>query len=70
MISSLIIQQMCVKYNCINFKVIMTKSNNKVWIEPSIKELGSAKELIKGLSPVWDSKTSLDPSDQFDATAS
>lgn len=48
----------------------MTKSNNEVWIEPSIKELGSAKELIKGLSPVWDSKTSLDPSDQFDATAS
>ena len=39
----------------------MTKSNNEVWIEPSIKELGSAKELIKGLSPVWDSKTSLIP---------
>ena len=48
----------------------MNNTNDKVWVEPSITELGSAKELIKGLSPVWDSKTNLNPTDEFDATAS
>ena len=46
------------------------KENVVEWVEPKVKELGSAKELIKGLSPVWDSKTSITPTDEFSATAS
>ena len=45
-------------------------SNENKWEEPSIKELGDAKDLIKGLNPVWDSKTKATPNDEFSATAS
>lgn len=40
------------------------------WEDPTVVELGDAKDLIKGLSPVWDSKTSITPSDEFSATTS
>lgn len=40
------------------------------WESPTVTELGDAKELIKGLSPVWDSKTSITPTDEFSATTS
>ena len=43
---------------------------NTVWIEPEIIELGEAKDLIKGLNPVFDAKNSLVPSDEFNTTVS
>lgn len=43
---------------------------NIQWENPTVSELGDAKELIKGLSPVFDSKTSVTPADEFNATAS
>ena len=50
--------------------MIIYMNNENKWEEPSIKELGDAKDLIKGLNPVWDSKTSLAPTDEFSATTS
>ena len=44
--------------------------NKLVWEEPEIKVLGSAKDLIRELNPVFDSKTSITPNDEFNATAS
>ena len=44
--------------------------NKLVWEEPKIKVLGSAKDLIRELNPVFDSKTSVTPNDEFNATAS
>ena len=41
-----------------------------IWVEPQIIELGEAKDLIKGLNPTFDSKTSLVPTDEFNTTAS
>ena len=46
------------------------KKFNSAWIEPEICELGEAKDLIKGLSPAFDSKNSLVPSDEFNTTTS
>lgn len=46
------------------------EKSNFTWEEPLIIELGEAKDLIKGLNPVFDSKTSLVPSDEFNTTAS
>lgn len=46
------------------------KNKNPEWEIPTVKELGDAKKLIKGLSPVFDAKTSIDPADEFNATAS
>ena len=43
---------------------------NKNWEKPEISDLGDAKDLIKGLNPVFDSKTSLTPSDEFNTTTS
>ena len=43
---------------------------NLDWIEPEITELGEAKDLIKGLNPVFDSKNSLVPTDEFNTTTS
>ena len=40
------------------------------WVEPEIKDLGEAKDLIKGLNPVFDAKNSLVPSDEFNTTTS
>jgi len=40
------------------------------WEEPQIEVLGEAKDLIKGLNPVWDAKNSLTPSDEFNAATS
>ena len=40
------------------------------WENPTVEELGDAKELIKGLNPVFDSKTSLVATDEFNATTS
>ena len=48
----------------------MKKKHNSSWEEPKIKELGKAKDLIKGLSPVYDSKTGLTPVDEFNAVSS
>ncbi len=48
----------------------MEKKHNSSWEEPEIKELGKAKDLIKGLSPVYDNKTSLTPIDEFNAVQS
>ena len=48
----------------------MEKENNSSWEEPEIKELGKAKDIIKGLSPVYDAKTSLTPDDEFNAITS
>ena len=42
----------------------MDKKNTE-WVEPEIKNLGEAKDLIKGLNPVFDSKNSLVPSDEL-----
>ncbi len=47
----------------------MDKKNTK-WVEPEIKNLGEAKDLIKGLNPVFDAKNSLVPSDEFNTTTS
>ena len=44
--------------------------NKLVWEEPEIKVLGSAKDLIRELNPVFDSKTSVTPNDEFNATTS
>ncbi len=42
----------------------MKKAKNKVpWVKPEIKELGEAKDMIKGLSPLFDSKNDLTPND-------
>ena len=46
------------------------KRSNFIWEEPQIIELGEAKDLIKGLSPAFDSKNSLVPSDEFNTTTS
>ncbi len=46
------------------------RQSNLAWIEPEICELGEAKDLIKGLNPVFDSKNSLVPSDEFNTTTS
>ena len=46
------------------------EKSNFTWEEPLIIELGEAKDLIKGLSPVFDSKNSLVPSDEFNTTTS
>ncbi len=46
------------------------KRSSSTWLEPEITELGEAKDLIKGLNPTFDSKTSLVPSDEFNTTAS
>lgn len=46
------------------------KRSDFTWVEPQIIELGEAKDLIKGLSPVFDSKNSLVPSDEFNTTTS
>ena len=48
----------------------MKNKVNLIWEEPKIKELGKAKDLIKGLSPVYDSKTGLTPVDEFNAVTS
>ena len=48
----------------------MEKENSSSWEEPEIKELGKAKDLIKGLSPVFDAKTGLAPVDEFNAVQS
>ena len=44
--------------------------DKQAWEEPEIIVLGSAKDLIRELNPVFDSKTSLTPNDEFNATAS
>lgn len=42
----------------------MKKAKNKIlWVQPKIKELGEAKDIIKGLSPLYDSKNDLTPAD-------
>ena len=46
------------------------KRSDFTWVEPQIIELGEAKDLIKGLSPVLDAKNSLVPSDEFNTTTS
>jgi len=46
------------------------KKFNLTWIEPEITELGEAKDLIKGLNPVFDAKNSLVPTDEFNTTTS
>lgn len=47
----------------------MDKKNTE-WEEPTIKNLGVAKDLIKGLNPVFDAKNSLVPADEFNTTTS
>lgn len=44
--------------------------NTNTWVKPEIKDLGDANDLIKGLNPVWDSKTGLTPVDEFNAVTS
>lgn len=40
------------------------------WQKPEVKELGDAKDLVKGLSPVFDAKNSLTPLDEFNTSTS
>lgn len=40
------------------------------WVKPEVNDLGQAKDLIRGLNPVFDSKTSLTPEDEFNTTTS
>ena len=45
----------------------MTKEKIK-WTSPEIKEIGSAKELIKVITPVFDSKNSIISEDEFNTS--
>tara|TARA_Y100000768_G_C23490542_1_gene456823 strand:- start:295 stop:438 length:144 start_codon:yes stop_codon:yes gene_type:complete len=46
------------------------KENSKEWVKPELTKLGDAKELVKGLSPVFDAKNSLTPVDEFNTNRS
>ncbi len=61
--------EQCFGVNIIILRTDMDKKNTE-WVEPTIKNLGDAKDLIKGLNPVFDSKNSLVPSDEFNTTTS
>ena len=51
--------------------ITKNKYNSKrKYKKPEVIKVGSAKELINGLSELWDSKTSVTPTDIHDATAS
>tara|TARA_B100000925_G_scaffold250034_1_gene201235 strand:+ start:648 stop:794 length:147 start_codon:yes stop_codon:yes gene_type:complete len=44
------------------------KSENIIWEEPKIKDLGKAKDLIKNLNPIYDAKNSEIDEDQYNVS--
>ena len=49
---------------------MIMENTNVMWEKPTIDELGSAKDLIKGNFEQLDSKNSLSPIDAFNANTS
>ena len=59
-----------IRVKILKMRGIVKINKNLPWEEPEIKKLGKAKDLIKGLSPVFDNKTGLTPVDEFNAVQS